>query len=74
VLTSGGIFAFSVEAHEGEGVELGAALRFSHSAEHVRTALQGAGLKLLGLDSASTRMEKGHPVPGLIAAAVAEIE
>jgi predicted TPR repeat methyltransferase len=74
VLTSGGIFAFSVEAHEGEGVELGAALRFSHGAEHVRTALQDAGLKLLGLDSASTRMEKGWAVPGLIAVAVAESE
>lgn len=72
VLAPDGTFAFSVETHDGEGVELGEALRFSHSAGHVRGALQSAGLKLLGLDSASTRMEKGWPVPGLIAVAQAE--
>jgi predicted TPR repeat methyltransferase len=72
VLTPGGIFAFSVETHDGEGVELGEALRFSHSAGHVRAAVEAAGLKRLGLDSASTRMEKGWPVPGLIAVAMAE--
>jgi predicted TPR repeat methyltransferase len=69
VLTRGGLFAFTVESNDGEGVELGGALRFSHSAAHVRAALEGAGLKLLGLDSASTRMEKGWPVPGLVAVA-----
>ncbi|MEA2987073.1 MAG: hypothetical protein QOD94_3327 [Alphaproteobacteria bacterium] len=74
VLTRGGLFAFSVESNDGEGVELGETLRFSHSAGHVRGSLEGAGLKLLGLDSASTRTEKGCPVPGLIAVAVAESE
>lgn len=74
VLARGGLFAFSVESNDGEGVELGEALRFSHGAGHVRAALEGAGLKLLGLDSASTRTEKGWPVPGLIALAVAETE
>jgi predicted TPR repeat methyltransferase len=71
VLTPGGIFAFSVESNDGEGVEMGEALRFSHSPVHVRAALGGAGLKVLGLDSASTRTEKGWPVPGLIAVAQA---
>ena len=71
VLARGGLLAFSVESNDGEGVELGAALRFSHSAAHVRAAVEGAGLKLLGLDSASTRTEKGWPVPGLIAVAQA---
>ena len=74
MLARGGLFAFSVESNDGEGVELGEALRFSHGAGHVRAALEGAGLKLLGLDSASTRTEKGWPVPGLIALAVAETE
>ncbi len=64
VLTPGGIFAFSVESNDGEGVEMGEALRFSHSPGHVRAALEAAGLKVLGLDSASTRTEKGWPVPG----------
>jgi predicted TPR repeat methyltransferase len=71
VLAPGGLFVFSVEANDGEGVEMGEALRFSHSAAHVRAAVEGAGLLLLGLDSASTRTEKGWPVPGLIAVAQA---
>lgn len=69
VLSPGGILAFSVETHGAEGVELGEALRFSHGEAHVRAALESAGLKLLGLDSAATRTEKGFPVPGLIAVA-----
>jgi predicted TPR repeat methyltransferase len=69
VLAAGGIFAFTVETHAGEGVELGASLRFAHSPGHVRAAVKGAGLELLGLDSASTRTEKGVPVPGLVVVA-----
>jgi predicted TPR repeat methyltransferase len=72
VLTSGGIFAFSVESNDGQGVEMGEALRFSHSPGHVRAALEAAGLNVFGLDSASTRTEKGWPVPGLIAVATNE--
>ncbi len=72
VLAPAGLFAFSVETHGAEGVELGEALRFSHGETHVRAALESAGLKPLGLDSASTRTEKGFPVPGLIAVAWAE--
>ncbi len=69
VLAGGGYFAFTVETHPGEGVVLGEALRFAHSAEHVRAAVENAGLKLLSLDSAATRTEKGTPVPGLVAVA-----
>ncbi len=69
VLAPGGLFAFTVETHPGEGVVLGEALRFAHSGEHVRAAIESAGLKLLGLDSAATRTEKGVPVPGLVAVA-----
>lgn len=71
VLAAGGIFAFSAEACDGEGVKLGDALRFAHSESHIRAALRGAGFRLLGLESASTRTEKGFPVPGLIAVAKA---
>jgi predicted TPR repeat methyltransferase len=69
VLARGGLFAFSVETHDGEGVALGQALRFFHSAGHVRAALENGALKVLALRSASTRTEKGSPVPGLIAVA-----
>ena len=73
LLMRGGLFAFSVESNDGEGVELGEALRFSYGVGHVRAALDGAGLKQLGLDSASTRTEKGCPVPGLSAVAQSEL-
>jgi predicted TPR repeat methyltransferase len=70
VLMPRGIFAFTVETHgDDEGVELGPSLRFAHGADHIRAALGGGGLKLLGLDSASTRTEKGLPVPGLVVVA-----
>ena len=36
---------------------------------HVQAALAAAGLKPISLDFASTRAEKGVPVPGLIVVA-----
>ena len=69
VLAPGGLVAFTVETHPGDGVLLRETLRYAHGAAHVRAAIEGAGLKLRGLDSAVTRMEKGEPVPGLVAVA-----
>ena len=69
LLAPGGRVAFSVETHDGDGVLLRDTLRYAHGAAHVRDALVAAGLTLISLDSASTRTEKGMPVPGLIAVA-----
>jgi len=69
VLAPGGLTAFSVETHDGDGVILRDTLRYAHGAAHVRAALGAAGLALVSLDSAATRTEKGVPVPGLIAVA-----
>ena len=69
VLELGGLFAFTLESHGGEGVELTETLRYSHGASHVRIALENAKFILLSLDSASTRTEKGSPVPGLVVVA-----
>ena len=69
VLAPGGLFAFSVETGNLEGVRLQETLRYAHSAAHVRDAVAAAGLKLLQLTDASTRSEKGEPVRGLIAVA-----
>jgi predicted TPR repeat methyltransferase len=66
VLAPTGLIAFSVETHDGEGVILRDTLRYAHGASHVRAALEKSGLKLISLDSAATRTEKGMPVPGLI--------
>ena len=64
-----GLIAFSIETHDGDGVILRETLRYAHGAAHVRAALSVAGLNLVSLDSASTRTEKGAPVPGLIVVA-----
>jgi predicted TPR repeat methyltransferase len=65
----GALFAFTVETHPGSGSLLQGTLRYAHGEDHVRTAVDGAGLRLLQLISASTRTEKGVPVPGLLAVA-----
>jgi predicted TPR repeat methyltransferase len=68
-LAADGIIAFSVETHEGDGVILRDTLRYAHGAAHVRAALADANLKVISLDSAATRTEKGAHVPGLIVVA-----
>src|ERR1051325_6744682 len=69
VLAPGGMFACSVETHDGSGVRMQETLRYAHGADHVRGAIAAAGLNLLQLSEASTRTERGEPVPGLIVVA-----
>ncbi|MHC4052069.1 class I SAM-dependent DNA methyltransferase [Bradyrhizobium sp. 25ACV] len=66
VLVSGGVLAFTLETHDGNGVVLGEGLRYAHSAEYVRGAIAKAGLKLLTLEPASPRIENNEPVRGLV--------
>jgi predicted TPR repeat methyltransferase len=69
VLAPSVVLAFSVETHDGDGVLLRETLRYAHSEAHVQAALVAARLKPVSLDFASTRTEKGAPVPGLIVVA-----
>ena len=69
VLAPGGLFAFTVETHDKSGVRLQGTLRYAHGQAHVRAALSAAGLQILQLTKASTRTEKGAPVPGLLVVA-----
>ncbi|HEV7635818.1 MAG TPA: methyltransferase domain-containing protein [Bradyrhizobium sp.] len=69
VLTAGGLIAFTVETHGGEGVILGEGLRYAHGAGYVRAALGEAGLALSRLDDLSARNEDNAPVPGLVVVA-----
>jgi predicted TPR repeat methyltransferase len=66
VLTEGGLFGFTVEAHDGEGAIVGAKMRYAHSADFVRDAIAAAGLTLVELTRASSRTENRVPVPGLL--------
>ena len=69
VLASGGLFAFTVESHAGEGVVLGQGLRYAYGASRVRALIAAAGLMLDTLEPASSRTESGAQVPGLVAVA-----
>lgn len=66
VLAPKGLFAFTVETHDGEGIALGEKLRFAHAQSYVRDTLTGAGLSPLHLARVSTRNEGDRPVPGLL--------
>lgn len=69
VLTPGGLFAFTTETHDREGVVIGAGLRYAHAAAYVRASVEACGLKLLLLENRSARNEDNMPVPGLVAVA-----
>jgi predicted TPR repeat methyltransferase len=66
VLAAGGLLAFSVETHGGDGVIMGEGRRYAHSASYVRASIEAAGLVMLRHDQQSIRNEKGVPVPGLV--------
>jgi predicted TPR repeat methyltransferase len=69
VLARGGMVAFTVETHDGEGVVIGEGLRYAHAAPHIRSMIDTAGLRLSALQAASTRNEGRIPVPGLVVVA-----
>ena len=69
VLEADGLFAFTAETHDGDGVILRETLRYAHGAAHLRDALAGAGLAPVHLENVSYRTEKDVPVPGLLVVA-----
>lgn len=71
VLAPHGIVAFTAETHSGAGVTLLPTLRFAYGESYLRDAIARAGLKLLALESAAIRTEKGIPVDGLVLVAAA---
>ena len=69
VLVPGGLLAFTVETHGGDGVILGEGLRYAHGAPYVRASVEAAGLALSQLEDLSARNEDNAPVPGLVVVA-----
>ncbi|HEU0084552.1 MAG TPA: tetratricopeptide repeat protein [Bradyrhizobium sp.] len=66
VLACGGLLAFTLESHDGDGFVMGEGRRYAHSACYVRASVEAAGLALLQLDRQPIRTEHGVPVPGLV--------
>jgi predicted TPR repeat methyltransferase len=69
VLVQGGLLAFTVETHGGDGVIIGEGLRYAHGWPYVRDALEAAGLALSRIEELSARNEDNTPVPGLVVVA-----
>jgi predicted TPR repeat methyltransferase len=69
VLSPGGLFAFTVETHSGDGVRLLPTLRYAQGESYVRHVLAEAGLAHTSIAKAAVRSEKGVPVDSLIVVA-----
>lgn len=66
VLKQEGLFAFTVQAHEGEGFVLGDDARYAHSEAYLRSLAAAVGFTVIVFDKVSTREDRGKPVPGLL--------
>ncbi|MDJ1157986.1 methyltransferase domain-containing protein [Chelatococcus sp. SYSU_G07232] len=67
VLQHRGLFAFTVQAPGAggeEAFELGEDMRYAHGSGYLRARAAAAGLAVLSLESAATRLDRGAPVPG----------
>ncbi len=66
-MRSGGLVAFSLEAHDGEEpVFLRPSLRYAHGVAATRDALIVAGLELLRFETAVLRLDRGAPITGML--------
>ncbi|NBJ12608.1 class I SAM-dependent DNA methyltransferase [Microvirga arsenatis] len=66
VLGREGLFAFTVQAHEGEGFILGEDARYAHGEAYLRALADAAGFTTVILERVSTREDRGVPVPGIL--------
>jgi predicted TPR repeat methyltransferase len=68
-LRPGGLLAGTVERRIEGGQALSEKRRYRHGEDHLRAALDAAGLVLVDLSEAALRQEGGVPVAGLVFAA-----
>jgi predicted TPR repeat methyltransferase len=73
ILAPGGLLAFTVETHAGDGVTLLQTLRYAHGEPYIRRTLGNAGLAAASIAKAAVRSEKGVPVDSLVVIAAASI-
>jgi predicted TPR repeat methyltransferase len=65
-LKAGGLFAFTVQRHDGDSFVLGAEHRFSHSRDYLTALAAQHGFDMPYAQEAVSREEKGVDVPGLV--------
>lgn len=62
-----GLFAFSVERLEGDGdYRLTESRRYAHGADYLQSLAASQGFASLAFETASTRKDRDHPVPGYL--------
>ena len=66
VLGRDGLFAYTVQSHDGSGFRLGADGRFAHAEPHLRVLAAEAGFEVVSCEAVSTRQDRGEDVPGLL--------
>jgi predicted TPR repeat methyltransferase len=66
VLKREGLFAFTVQAHEGAGFMLGKDARYAHSETYLRDLAETVGFTVVIFERVSTREDRGVPVPGFL--------
>jgi predicted TPR repeat methyltransferase len=67
VLRREGLFAFTVQTHDGEGFVLGQDARYAHSDAYLRELAAKCGFATVLFENVSTRQDQGRPVPGYLA-------
>lgn len=65
-LQQDGLVAFTLQSHEGEGYKLGEDYRFAHASAHIRQLAAECDYDILVHAEASTRLDRGLPVPGFV--------
>jgi predicted TPR repeat methyltransferase len=66
VLARGGLFAFTVQAHAGEGIVLGADARYAHGESYLRGLAAQTEFTVALFERVSTRQDRGADVPGFL--------
>jgi predicted TPR repeat methyltransferase len=61
-----GLFAFTVQAHDGKGFRLGPDLRFHHSLAYLAEAAHASGFNVRHAVTCVTREDAGEPVNGFV--------
>jgi len=63
ILSPGGVFAFTVESHDGpEPMALRSSKRYAHSERYIRDVLAASGFELSHLGTEPIRTDRGEPV------------
>jgi predicted TPR repeat methyltransferase len=66
VLAPQGLFAFTVQSHDGDGVIVGDDRRYHHADTYLIEIAADHAFHLAVLEPATTRLDRGEPVPGCV--------